>query len=69
MEDNIKMDLNETGYQKLESFLRSYKSLSWSRNSSPFISSTGSLPYSQQPATGPYPEPDESTQQPHIPFL
>jgi hypothetical protein len=27
----------------------------------------GSLPYSQQPATGSYPEPDESS--PHLPTL
>jgi hypothetical protein len=27
----------------------------------------GSLPYSQQPAAGPYPEPDESS--PHLPTL
>jgi hypothetical protein len=28
----------------------------------------GSLPYSQQPATGPYPEPDESTPHPPTSF-
>jgi hypothetical protein len=27
----------------------------------PFVESESSLPYSQQPATGPYPEPDASS--------
>jgi len=30
-----------------------------SQNSWPFMDLEGSLPYSQQPTTGPYPEPDE----------
>jgi hypothetical protein len=29
----------------------------------------GSLPCSQGPATGPYPEPDESKPNPHVPTL
>jgi hypothetical protein len=32
-----------------------------SRNSTHFIEPTGSLPHSQQPATSPYPEPDQSS--------
>jgi hypothetical protein len=36
------------------------KSLSWSINSPPFIEPEDSFPYTQEPATGPYPEPDES---------
>jgi len=32
-----------------------------------FIETEGSLPYSQELATGPYPEPDESS--PHLPTL
>jgi hypothetical protein len=31
------------------------------------MESEGSLPYSQQPVTGPYPEPDASS--PHLPTL
>jgi hypothetical protein len=38
-----------------------------SRNSLPFTESEGSLPCAQQPATGSYPEPDESS--PHLPTL
>jgi hypothetical protein len=45
-----------------ESFLTSWQSLSYSINSPPFMEPEGSLPRSQQPATGPYPKPDASTQ-------
>jgi hypothetical protein len=34
------------------------------KKSPPFIESDVSLPYSQESATGPYPEPDESTSHP-----
>jgi len=42
-------------------------SLSQSRNSSPFMEPEGSLPCPQQPATGLYSGPDESS--PHLPTL
>jgi len=35
-----------------------------SRNSSPFMKPEGSLLCSQEPATNPYPEPDESSPEP-----
>jgi hypothetical protein len=35
----------------------------------PYIDSEPSLPCSQPPAIGPYPEPDESDPHPHTPFL
>jgi hypothetical protein len=35
--------------------------MSWSRNSLPFREPEGSSPCSQGPATGPNPQPDEST--------
>jgi hypothetical protein len=50
-----------------ESFLRSWQSLSQSGNFLPFMEPEGSLPCTQQPATGPYPEPDEFS--PHLPTL
>jgi hypothetical protein len=34
-----------------------------------FMESDGSLSYSEEPATGTYPEPDESIPHPHISFL
>jgi hypothetical protein len=39
------------------------------RNAASFMGYEGSLQYSQQPVSGPYPEPDESRQHPPIPFL
>jgi len=44
-------------------------SLSYSRNSPPFLEPEGSLPCSQEHATSPYPKPDESNPQPHTLFL
>jgi hypothetical protein len=41
---------------------------SQSRNSQNFVKYEGSYPRSQDLATGPYPEPDESGPQPHIQF-
>lgn len=42
-------------------FLRSYQSLSCSTISQYFTELEGSLPCSQEPSTGPYTEPDQST--------
>jgi hypothetical protein len=50
-----------------EPFLRNCKLCSHSRNSQHFIELEGSLPCSQEPSTGPYPEPDRSN--PHHPIL
>jgi hypothetical protein len=44
-----------------ESFLRSLNVLSYSRNSPHFMEPEGSSPYTQEPATCPYPEPDQSS--------
>jgi hypothetical protein len=44
-----------------ESFLRSCQLLSYSRNSQHFMEAEGSLPYSQEPSTGSYPEPYQSS--------
>jgi len=44
-----------------EHTVTSYFLLSWSKNSLPVMEHEGSLPGSQRPATGPYPEPDASS--------
>jgi hypothetical protein len=43
-----------------EPFLRNHQLCSYSRTSQNFIEPEGSLQYSQEPSTGPYPEPDQS---------
>jgi hypothetical protein len=43
-----------------ERFLRSCQLCSYSRTSQHFMEPGGSLPCSQKPSTGPYPEPDQS---------
>jgi hypothetical protein len=48
-------------------FLRSCQLCSLSRTSQCFMEPEGSLPHSQEPSTGPYPEPDRSN--PYHPIL
>jgi hypothetical protein len=48
-------------HYEVESFLKSRQSLSHLRISQYFMELEGLFPYSQEPATGPYPEPDQSS--------
>jgi hypothetical protein len=50
-----------------EPFLRSRQLCSYSRTSQNFMEPESSLSYSQEPSTGPYPEPDRSS--PYHPIL
>jgi hypothetical protein len=50
-----------------EPFLRSRQLCSFSRTSQHFMEPEGSLPCSQEPSTGPYPEPNQSN--PYNPIL
>jgi hypothetical protein len=50
-----------------EPFLGSCQLCSYSRTSQHFMELEGSLPRSQEPSTGPYPEPDQSN--PYHPIL
>jgi hypothetical protein len=50
-----------------EPFLRSCQLCSYSRTSQHFMEPEGSLLYSQETSTGPYPEPDQSN--PYHPIL
>jgi hypothetical protein len=49
--------------------MRSRQLLSYSRIFQYFIQNYGSLPYSQEPFTSPYPEPDESIPYHHFLYL
>jgi hypothetical protein len=50
-----------------EPFFRSWQLCSHSRTSQRFMEPEDSLPYSQEPSTGPYPEHDRSS--PYYPIL
>jgi hypothetical protein len=51
-----------------ESVFRKWNSFSWAKNLLSFMEHEGPSPCSQQSATGPYPEPDESIPYPHALF-
>jgi hypothetical protein len=60
----LKSDLQGRDTQSL----RCLYSLKWLINVRPFKEPEGSLPCSQQPAIGPFPEPDETSPHSHTPF-
>jgi hypothetical protein len=63
----LQMKITHSLTHGAEPFLRSCQFCSYSRTSQHFMEPGGSLPYSQKPSTGPYPQPDQSN--PYHPIL
>jgi hypothetical protein len=68
-QNNRYHDLTQSSSSGLIWSSRVLEKLSYSRNSPPFMEPVGSVPCSQQLATCPCPEPDESNQLPSVLFL
>jgi hypothetical protein len=66
---NYAVEIVSLNKLRVQSFLKSWQSLSFSRSNTLFIESEGSLPCSQQPATGPYLESDASSAPPFPPYF